>query len=159
MYDRILVPTDGSEGNALTIAEAIDLAQLTGAAIHGLYVIDTRDYSTLPESKWIALEEELQSVGDNALRSIQEAATDAGLEVNTSVTRGIPHREILSYADETDIDLIIMGTHGRTGLNRFLIGSVTENVLRSATVPVLVIRICAETMEGCSETDIADLEE
>ncbi|MFB6113908.1 MAG: universal stress protein [Halodesulfurarchaeum sp.] len=141
MYDHILVPTDGSEGNEQTIAEAIDLAGLTGATIHGLYVIDTRDYSTLPESKWITLEEELQSAGERALDEIRESGGEAGVDVTTNITRGIPHERIVEYADENDIDLVIMGTHGRTGLNRFLIGSVTEKVIRSSSVPVLVLRI------------------
>lgn len=145
MYDRILVPTDGSEGNEKTIAEAVDLALLTGASIHGLYVIDTRDYSTLPESKWITLEEGLRAEGERALGPVRKEASRADIEVYTSIERGIPHEKIVEYADDHDVDVIIMGTHGRTGLDRFFLGSVTEKVLRSADVPVLVLRIQPST--------------
>jgi len=144
MYDRILVPTDGSAGVELTTEEATDLAAVSGATIHGLYVVDTRDYSTLSESKWLPIETELEEAGERALAEIERAATDAGVESTTAIERGIPHEEILKYVDAHAIDLVVMGTHGRTGLNRFLIGSVTEKVVRSAEVPVLVVHIAAD---------------
>lgn len=106
-----------------------------------MYVIDTRDYSTLPESKWLTLEDELRAEGEHAVADVADRAERAGVTVTTTIERGIPHEEILAYADANDVDVIVMGTHGRTGLNRFLIGSVTEKVIRSADVPVLVIRI------------------
>ena len=141
MYDHILVPTDGSRGIEQTVEEATGLAGLTGATIHGLYVIDTRDYSALPETKWVAVEDELRAEGERALTSIETAARDRGVDVVTAIERGIPHEEIRQYASDNEIDLVVMGTHGRSGINRFLLGSVTENVVRSADVPVLVIRI------------------
>ncbi|MFW6385169.1 MAG: universal stress protein, partial [Halodesulfurarchaeum sp.] len=114
----------------------------TGASIHGLYVIDTRDYSTLPESNWIGLmEEELEAEGERALESVRRRAERADVDVSTSLERGVPHKKIVEYVDDHDIDLVVMGTHGRTGLDRFLIGSVTEKVLRSADVPLLIVRI------------------
>ena len=143
MYGRILVPTDGSDGSRRAIEEAVGMAELTGATLHGLYVVDTRDYNTLPESKWLDLEDELRAQGEDALDVVRDAA-ESGVEVETRIERGIPHEEILAYAEAEGIDLVVMGTHGRTGLDRFLIGSVAEKVVRSADVPVLVINLGAD---------------
>jgi len=141
MYDRILVPTDGSEGVERVLDEAVELAELTGATIHGLYVVDARDYSTLPEAKWLSIAEELESAGEKALETVTDRAEAAGVDVTTTIERGVPHEQILEAADTNDTDLLAMGTHGRSGLNRFLLGSVTEKVVRGADVPVLVVRI------------------
>jgi nucleotide-binding universal stress UspA family protein len=144
MYERILVPTDGSPGVGDAVAEALDLAELSGGTVHGLYVVDTRDYSTLPEAKWLTLESELEGQGEQAVAAVADRATEREVPVETAIERGVPHEEILEYADEQDVDVVVMGTHGRSGLDRFLIGSVTEKVVRSADVPVLTVRIDAE---------------
>jgi nucleotide-binding universal stress UspA family protein len=141
MYDRILVPTDGSDGVEAVLDEAIELAELTGATLHGLYVVDARDYSTLPEAKWLSIAEELESAGERALETVTERAEAAGVDVETTIERGVPHEQILEVASANGADLVAMGTHGRSGLNRFLLGSVTEKVVRGADVPVLVVRI------------------
>lgn len=145
MYDRILVPTDGTTAAASAIDEAVELAALSGATVVGLYVVDTRDYNTLPESKWLGVQEELDAAGERALSAVEDRATSAGVHARTELRRGVPHQEILDCADEEDVDVIVMATHGRRGVRRFLLGSVTENVLRQATVPVFVVR--AEEME------------
>lgn len=141
MYDHILVPTDGAPGNDVAVQEALDLAGLSGGTVHAQYVIDTRDYSTLPEAKWLTLESEFEEQGEAAVQEIADAAAARDVPAETVVERGLPHERILEYADENDVDVVVMGTHGRTGLNRFLIGSVTEKVIRSADVPVMVVRI------------------
>ena len=144
MYERILVATDGSEGTGRTVEEALGLAELTGATLHALYVVDTRDYNTLPESKWLSLEDALVEQGQEAVEAVRERAATAGVDVETAVTHGLPHEEIVEYADAHDVDLIVMGTHGRSGLNHFLIGSVAEKVIRSANTPVHVVRVNGE---------------
>ncbi|MFB6106575.1 MAG: universal stress protein [Halobacteriaceae archaeon] len=141
MYRTILVPTDGSDGAQRAIQEAVSLADLTGATVHGLYVVDTRDYNTLPESKWVSLQDELRAEGERALDAVQAAAEDADVAVETAVVRGVPHEEILDYAADHDADLLVMGTHGRTGFDHFLLGSVTEKVVRRSPVPVHVVRL------------------
>ncbi|MCO8256005.1 universal stress protein [Haladaptatus sp. AB618] len=140
MYERILVPTDGSDGAAKSMTEAFDLAEEMGGMIHALYVIDTRNYNTLSDTKWLTLEDELSEIGEQALEDVEAQATARGIPVKTSIERGIPHEEILSYATDIDADVIVMGTHGRSGLQHFLMGSVTEKVIRSTGRPVLVIR-------------------
>lgn len=141
MYDDILVATDGSNGAGLAIDEAIELAALTDATLHALYVVDTANYHTLPDAKWTTIEDALQAEGDQAVADIADSATEAGVEVVTTVAHGTPHREILDYANEQDIDLIVVGTHGDTGIDRVLLGSVTENVLRESDQSVLVKHI------------------
>lgn len=141
MYERILVPTDGAASTELAIEEALDLAELSGGTVHALYVVDTRDYNTLPEAKWLDLASEFEDQGEQAVATVAERAEERGVPVETAVERGLPHESILAYAEQREMDAVVMGTHGRTGLNRFLIGSVTEKVIRSSDVPVLVVRI------------------
>ncbi|MFB6073856.1 MAG: universal stress protein [Haloarculaceae archaeon] len=141
MYRNVLIPTDGSDAALAAIEEGVGLARLAGATVHGLYVVDTRDYNTLPESKWISQVEDLEAEGEAATDDVREAAADAGVEAVTSVSRGVPHEEILRYVADNDVDLIVMATHGRTGLDRFLLGSVTEKIIRRAPVPVHVVRV------------------
>jgi nucleotide-binding universal stress UspA family protein len=139
MYERILVPTDGSPAAEAAVEQAVSLAKQYDATIHALYVVDTSAYSTLEAGAEViinALEEE----GEQAVEDIAEAGSEAGVEVETTVTAGTAYRSILEYVDNHDIDLIIMGTHGRRGLDRYLLGSVTERVVRTADVPVLTVR-------------------
>ena len=139
MYDEILVPTDGSDAAEAALEQAIELASAYGARIHGLYVVDVTSYSTLEAGGDIVLET-LEQEGSDAVERVFDAAERAGVDVTTSVVSGTPHRDILEYADDHDVDLIVMGTHGRTGLDRYLLGSVTEKVVRGAGVPVLTVR-------------------
>lgn len=141
MYNRILVPTDGSEHTEQAVDHAIDLAQKYDAAIHALYVINTGALPSLEpgfREEYIAVGEE---IGDDSVGAIASKGSAAGIDVTTSVIRGVPYEEILDYTDANDIDLIAMGTHGRTGLRRFLLGSVAERVIRHTPVPVLLVRI------------------
>jgi nucleotide-binding universal stress UspA family protein len=138
VYDRILFPTDGSDGAATALDHALDLAAVHDAAIHVLFVVDTTylgggaaDATTV---------ESLHTAGDRAVEEAAERVRERGLDVTTETRRGEPYRTILDYADEAVVDVIVMGTHGRRGLDRYLLGSVTEKVVRAATVPVLTIR-------------------
>jgi nucleotide-binding universal stress UspA family protein len=78
---------------------------------------------------------------DEALDEIERRARSRGIEaVRTEVITGSPHRAIREYAEDKDVDLIVIGTHGRTGVERYLLGSVTEKIVRTADVPVLTVR-------------------
>jgi nucleotide-binding universal stress UspA family protein len=143
MYDRILVPTDGSEGVDRTLEHALTLARDHDATVHALYVVDRRFELAADEDREDLIEE-LTSRGEEAVASVADAAADAGVAAVTSVREGIPYKSILGYADEADIDVIVMGTHGRTGRDRLAhLGSVTDRVVENATVPVFVINIGA----------------
>lgn len=140
MYDEILLPTDGSEGAEAAISEAIGLAEQHDARVHLLYVVDTSTAAGIPQSHITNLADLLEQAGEQALAGVAQRATDRGVPIRESIQRGSVHETITDYADDNDIDVIVMGTHGRSGIDRMLLGSVTERVIKRATQPVLVIR-------------------
>jgi len=84
--------------------------------------------------------ETLRDEGRKAVRNVEVAGTQDGLTVVTDIVEGNPHEEILDYVTEHGIDMVIMGTHGRTGLDRVVMGSVAERVVRRSPIPVLTVR-------------------
>jgi Universal stress protein UspA and related nucleotide-binding proteins len=139
MYDQILVPTDGSDGTRGAAEHAIDLATTYNAALHTVYVVDTNvGIDASVPGTLSALEE----AGENAIDEVTQQAASAGVDtIEGVVAQGAPHQAVLDYVDQHDIDLVVMGTHGRTGLDRYLLGSVTEKVVRLSDVPVLTVRM------------------
>ncbi len=138
MYDDILVPTDGSESATEAARNAVELATQFDATIHALYVIDIG--AMWPDAYEGNVLNDLETRGKKAVERVRERAEEEGVAVTDDVvTGGHPHRVILDYVDENDIDCIVMGTHGRRGLDRYLLGSVTERVVRLADVPVLTV--------------------
>ena len=137
MFDTVVIATDGSESVKRAIAVALDLAERFDAAVHALYVVDTGDVEGSPESVRDDLRQALEARADEALAEVT-GRTDA--EVVTAVREGRPAQEISGYATANDADVVAMGTRGRHGENRFLIGSVAERVVRSCPVPVLTVR-------------------
>ncbi|GAB3312954.1 universal stress protein [Haloplanus rallus] len=141
MYDAILVPTDGSEGVERTLDHALEMARNHDATVHALYVIDRRFELAADEDR-DDLIARLTERGEGAVAAVAERAGAAGVDAVTGVREGIPYKTILGYADEADVDVIAMGTHGRTGRDRLAhLGSVTERVVENATVPVFVVNI------------------
>jgi len=135
--DSILVPTDGSAGAAAAAAHAVDLALATGAALHVVHVVDI---GVLPTDGSGAVLDELQRAGRQALDSVVERAERADVStIRASVLSGTPYRAITDYADAEAVDLVVMGTHGRTGMDRYLLGSVAERVVRLTDRPVLTL--------------------
>jgi nucleotide-binding universal stress UspA family protein len=139
MYSDILVPTDGSDASTAALDHALSLASQYDARIHALYVVDWEPYGLVEEGKSVIVDT-LHDEGSAAVARVEEEAETVGVDVRTSVVEGDIHRRILDYASEEGVDLIVMGTHGRRGLDRLLIGSVTERVVRSSPVPVLTVR-------------------
>jgi nucleotide-binding universal stress UspA family protein len=143
MYDKILVPTDGSDGTRGAVEHAIDLCTTYDAALHTTNVVDTTIGldSTVPGTL-----EAFETAGQSAVDAVIQQADDAGVDsIEGVVAQGPPHRAILDYVDENDIDIVVMGTHGRTGLDRYLLGSVTEKVVRLSDVPVLTVPMPPES--------------
>jgi nucleotide-binding universal stress UspA family protein len=142
MYGNVLVPTDGSEGTAAVLDHAVEVADDTGATVHGLYVVDQQVVLATSKDNQESVRADLREEGERAVGTVSDVATDADLEAVTAVAEGVPHREILTYIEEEDIDLVVMGTHGRRGRDRIVsLGSVTERVVGSARVPVLTVWI------------------
>jgi nucleotide-binding universal stress UspA family protein len=144
MYDRILVPTDGSPGSRAVIEHAVELAAIHEATLHALYVVNTASYASFSmESTWEGIGDMLREEGTEALEAVESIAGDR-VPVETEVMEGSPSRKIVRYAEREGCDLIAMGTHGRGGIDRLLLGSVAERVVRSAEVPVLTVRVGSE---------------
>jgi nucleotide-binding universal stress UspA family protein len=141
MYDEILVPVDGSEPSLHAAEHAAELAARFDAPLHALYVVDA-DPSPLAVSR-ADVRETLREVGEqaaeNAFETVERLAEDAGVDLETAVVEGAPAEQIVDYAGERGVDLVVMGTHGRSGLGKRLVGSVTERVVRNAPVPVLTV--------------------
>ncbi|HEX5106855.1 MAG TPA: universal stress protein [Vicinamibacterales bacterium] len=142
---RILVPTDFSETSDLALQYAKSLAEALGASLHVLhvfedpYVIGTFSpevYGYVPEG-W--RETALQAAQDNLLKRFPESE-QRRFSGSAQVVTGNAVKTILGYAEQEHIDLIVMGTHGRSGVAHLLIGSVAEKVVRAASCPVLTIR-------------------
>ena len=150
MYGEILVPTDGSDTSRRAIEHAVDLASKYGARVHALYVVDSSVYGTLEAGAEMVVEA-LEEEGKLAVTAVEDAAEAAGVSVVTEVATGDAHDVILEYTADNDVDLVVMGTHGRTGIDRYLLGSVTERVVRTSDVPVLTVRMEAD--EGVNETE------
>lgn len=142
MYDRILVPTDGSAGTRRAVEHAASLAATHEAEIHALYVVNTASYASFSmETTWEGVDEMLRDEGEQAVAAVEEIATKYGVPVETTIREGSPSREIARYAEREGCDLIAMGTHGRGGIDRLLLGSVAERVVRSSNIPVLTVRV------------------
>ena len=136
---RILVPVDGSEPSDVALNHTIE--QFDDAEIVALYVMDPVDGSTAwgPGSadEWLSASEER---AETVLNEAAETAAEAGRSVTTESVIGRPAQTIVEYIDEHDIDHVVIGSHGREGLSRVLLGSVAETVVRRASVPVTVAR-------------------
>ena len=118
-------------------------------------MINTASYNGLPmETAWEGVTTLLNTDGQEALDDVTQVATDRGVPVETEMAEGSPAREIIRTADRQDCDLIVMGTHGRGGLDRLLLGSVAEKVVRGAEIPVTTVRIDESMVD--SESAIAD---
>ena len=142
MYDDILVPTDGSAGTDEALTHALDIAGQRGARIHALSVVDRRIYLSAERDQQDAILESLNNSAEEAVAAVRDRAADSGVETVTAVRDGVPHSEILDYADEAGVDLVVIGTHGRTGRDKIVnMGSVTERVVENADQPVLVVHI------------------
>ncbi|QLH78250.1 universal stress protein [Halosimplex rubrum] len=142
MYDDILLPTDGSKGTTETVEHAIAIARDNDATVHVLYVVDSRRYRAAEADTKDEIVRSLEVEGERAVEDLEVDLEDEGLAVETEMRDGIPHREIVEYVDEAGIDLVVMGTHGRTGRDRVQnLGSVTDRVVEDVHTPVLVVDI------------------
>ncbi len=146
LYDRILVPTDGSPEGERAVRHGLELATVHDASVDALYVINTASYAGMPmETSWEGVDDLLRADADAAITAVEELAATHGVDVITAVVDGSPSREIIGYAEENDCDLIVMGTHGRGGIDRLLLGSVAEKVVRGSEVPVLTVRVADDS--------------
>ncbi|WP_137287393.1 universal stress protein [Halorussus salinisoli] len=145
MYDRILVPTDGSTETERAVEHAAELAAEHGAQLHGVYVVNSATFAGLPmETSWEGVGDVLREEGETALARVEDIAEEYGVQVTSKLLNGSPSRCIVEYAEGEDCDLVVMGTHGRGGIDRLLLGSVAEGVVRACSVPVLTVQVGGE---------------
>lgn len=138
MFERILVPTDGSDAADAAVEQALDIAASHDATVQVLFVANTnRDSVTQVQGEGVdALEQKGQQVVDTAVQRL----TQRGVPGDGEVIQGDPAATIRQYAEQYDYDLVVMGTYGQRRVERYLLGSVTERVVRSSSVPVLTLR-------------------
>ncbi|MEF8800188.1 MAG: universal stress protein [Halolamina sp.] len=151
MYENILLPYDGSDGAAAVLHHASELAHGADATIQVLYVADTtRDSVTVVDGQTVdVLEQQGEEILDEAAKTLDTLGND----YETDIVQGNPAPTIVDYAERYDQDLIVMPTHGREGVSRYLNGSVSEKVVRLSSVPVLTVRMKPdETLEFPYET-------
>jgi nucleotide-binding universal stress UspA family protein len=147
---HILVRTDFSEYADHALDYAITLAQKLRARLTLLHIIQLTPM-TMGDMYGYSLEADLEAMESEAQRQMQALLNrvhQEGLESETAIVQGVPFQMIVDMAESQDIDLIVMGTHGRAGLTHALMGSVAEKVVRMAPCPVLVTRGTTETSDA-----------
>lgn len=140
MYDDVLFPTDGSGDANRALEHALELAEGFDATLHVVFVTTAADAGASEDDENRVLERQ-KGRGEAALVAIDDAATEYGLDVTTTIRAGDPREELLAYADESEADVIVMGTHGQDGedRDRQLLGRVTDYVVRTSETPVMTV--------------------
>jgi len=139
---NILIATDGSEYTKKAVDHGIELAINTGAKLQAIYVVDTGAYKSIPLSSPMEYAFSLlRQEGDAAIKYVADTAEAAGLEAEGIIVEGHPAEEIIKYAETNSIDLIVMGILGKSGLDRFLMGSVADKIVRNSKIPVIAVPV------------------
>ena len=142
MYDSVLIPTDGSPGTETVLEHGLEFARRYDADVHLLYVVDRRQYIGAEDEVQADLASDLRADGDHAVAVGADRAAEAGIDAETAVIEGVPDKDIVEYVEDHGIDVVVMGTHGRTGRDKLAaLGSVTERVVKNAPVPVFVVNL------------------
>jgi len=156
MYQRILVPVDGSTTSTLGVDEAIKLAKLTGASLRLIHVVDALTMTTglVPYAYYSGeVPPRAKEVGEQILEQARTRVAASGVKVDTFLFDSLLPRvseTVIEQAKAWNADLIVIGTHGRRGVGRVLLGSDAEQIVRMAPVPVLLVR--APEVEGKADT-------
>lgn len=137
-YDSVLIATDGSGPAAAATDHGLALAEQFDATVHALSAVDIQTpsdgHGIIPE-----VAESVTERHEDRVTAVAQRAAERGLDTATAVPRGTPSTLVTEYVDEHDIDLIAMGAHGRSGLTRYLLGSVAERVVATSPAPVLAV--------------------
>ena len=143
-YQNILVPVDGSETSYAAVAQAAELAKAFGGKITVVQVLALDPYIAAEYISATQTNDLIERARTSVLKTLEEAAakfSDLGIPVEAKLLEGqVVQREIIKEAETSKADLIVIGSHGRTGLKRLFLGSVAQSVLGEAHIPVLVVR-------------------
>ncbi|MFT0899275.1 universal stress protein [Candidatus Methanoprimaticola sp. MG2] len=138
-FKNILVPTDGSEYTKSAVKKAMELAKLSGGKVTALYVLDQTILTNMPmDTAVMNVYNTLEKEGKVAVDYVRDLGAEEGVEVELSIKEGTPVKVILE--ESPNYDIIVMGTLGRTGMSKLLMGSVAERVVRASMCPVMVVR-------------------
>lgn len=137
-FKKILVPTDGSEFTKNAIEKSIQMAKLSGGSVTAIYVLDQSVYASMPmDSTVVNLYDTLETEGKSATEYVRRRCEEERVDVETEIVEGIPSKIITTMSK--DFDLVVMGTLGKKGMTKVLMGSVAEKVIEKASCPVMVI--------------------
>ena len=136
---KILVPVDFSSFSESTIDYAAMIAERFGATLILTHVIESLPYSITDTFKVVEHRKALQALASSLLRNLSDDLQTRNVAVKTALVWGTASREILAKARQEKVDLIVMGTHGRTGLPHIVLGSVAEKTVRLSRIPVLTV--------------------
>jgi len=143
IFRKIMVVTDGSELVKQAVKSAVGIAKLSEAKLYAVNVIAMGNYSIIHslDEKWKkTMKKQLTIKGEKAIAYVENIGKAANIDVESVILEGNPTNEIIDFAENNDIDLIVMGTHEKIELQRFLVGSVAENVIRHSRKAVLVVK-------------------
>lgn len=139
IYRRILLPVDGSESAQKAMKTGLELAKMLGAEVTAISVVDMTSFSQTAQGYMLPdLYVYADKAAEASVKEVIQAGESMGVNVKGIVSRGSPAEDIIDRSGEHD--LIIMGTHGRSGVSHALIGSVAERVVRFASCPVMVVK-------------------
>jgi nucleotide-binding universal stress UspA family protein len=140
-FNKIMIATDGSVCSRLAANKGIELARLIGGTVYAVYVISTEYFSSMAvDFNWERMHEALKKDGCKALDYVKGIGELENVNVESILLEGHPASELIRYAEEEKMDIIVMGTLGRTGIDRLFLGSVAINVVRHSKVPVMIVR-------------------
>jgi nucleotide-binding universal stress UspA family protein len=144
MFQKIIIATDGSDFSYLAAKQGVEIARVCGGQVVAVYVVDVPRLAQLPGYAGIAgtknrMLELIIRQGQEATEEVEHIAADAGVPSSKVILRGHPSDELLRYSQEAGADLLVMGSIGKSGLNRFLLGSVAQKVVEHARVPVVLV--------------------
>jgi len=138
MYNKIILPTDGSECAMKGVKEGLEFGEKLGIKIIAVYVVNTSEFESLHhESIRASAKSGLKEKGKKALEAVKEAAEGRDIELETTLSYGKPFKEITQLADKNDI--IYISTHGLSGFSNLFLGSTTERVLKNTEATVAVV--------------------
>jgi nucleotide-binding universal stress UspA family protein len=136
-----MIATDGSVCSMIAANRGIELARLSGGTVYAVYVVSTEYFSSMAvDFDRESMHEALRKEGCKAVSYINEIGEQENVNVETILLEGHPADELIRYAEEEKMDIIVMGMIGRTGLDRLILGSVAEKVIRHSKVPVMVLK-------------------
>ena len=139
LFEKILVATDGSEKNQPAVRKGLEIARACGSAMYAIYVIDETPLASAQAEVLTAdVYRRLQDEGEKAIQLVKRIAD--GIQVETFVLSGRPAHVISEFAVKNGVDLIVVGSQGKSGLERLLLGSVAESIIRMADCMVLVVK-------------------